>query len=86
MGVRQWTVDAIKNGGTLRWAAGILIKGIAEIAIALALGWLLTQLVVLLFPIGAIRDVLGPNTENGVWLFLFLGIAKMYTICTFTST
>lgn len=85
MGVRQWTVDAIEEGGAGKWVVGLTIKGAFEFAAAIGLGWLLLTATSFVFPLDALRDVLGAYTRGMLWLLFSLGIAERFTICTFTS-
>jgi len=61
------------------------LKGLFEFMAAVVLAWILLQATTLLFPIEAVRQVLGDYTEGTLWFLFAVAIAERFTICTFTN-
>jgi hypothetical protein len=86
MKLREWVTDAIREGGTIKWTIGLLIKLIFEGVAAICLGFLLAKIVLTIFPASQVRLYLKVKTFSAVWATCTVSLFWKFTLCTYTQS
>lgn len=84
MDVRTWTADAIEEGGTPKWAVGMIVKLTAEAILAGFLAYCLMRFLVWWIDVQVLRDYLMTSTDEAVLLPLLPAAFKVVH-CKFTE-
>jgi hypothetical protein len=84
MGLRDWTAEGIREGGTAAWFLGMAIKLGMESFLAGVMGYGLMNLLWWWLDIGVFQIFLGGATKQVVWIGVTLGLVKIVS-CRFTK-
>jgi hypothetical protein len=84
MGLRDWTAEAINEGNTPFWAAGLLIKLTVELMISGLIGYGLARLIIWRFEVDVLEMHLGTATTEAIWITVSIGLFRII-YCNFTK-